>query len=713
VREFLEHFQLHSTLAVFVPEASLDGGYPGRAQLAQRLGIHGESGLPLLMSMMKKGGELKHSSQHSPSGLGRQNNGVCAYLADVEGNIHFFERYIAVSKVLEWADAGKTKLRFQNCDDCFVFGGDSQDKGIGDIRFTKMMLALKKDYPDRVQLIIGNRDANKLRLTSELQEHCIKDDKVLTDASFPYWDPPDKRVTPQMFLDKNAPENGGSKNTAANRLRYILEETMGAAGAFDRRRQELSILAECSLEQISDDDVVESYRIECDPHQGHNFMFEYLKLGKLAYVHGSTLFVHGALSSKNKGTVPGTMQTFGNVHEWVDALNNWAKKEVDEFESDPYSGKNRKDRNGAGLIDYGVPGGNEGATVVYDNLLVNGNAVHTAPDVQEYLLKNHIRNVVSGHQPHGDCPCVIRTGNVTMISTDTSYSQMGSKSWWGADNRGVDTVTEVLLHLDGSLHVHGVIADGTKIEYHLAGDGGGGGDQFVGRQLSDCSWVKAKTAGNAPEYIICKGEGRKMTVTRKTESEMKSLTSADFFSGGSSTPPTVSPAHSAHLDGQSNAGDSPHGLSPAADSKFAFGAGRCVYVCMCTRTRTRTRAHARTRTPTPTLTYAHTYTHTLVHIQHPFPLHPPHTHKQTLLLTESSHEHGGAQTRRDWDRCRTCRRCQAQRGLKAARRWRAIGCRSACASCSRLRTRELNGNRRERGGGRGWRGTTRMSRMNH
>jgi hypothetical protein len=54
VREFLEHFQLHSTLAVFLPEASLEGDYPGRAQLAQRLGIEDESGLPLLISMMKR-----------------------------------------------------------------------------------------------------------------------------------------------------------------------------------------------------------------------------------------------------------------------------------------------------------------------------------------------------------------------------------------------------------------------------------------------------------------------------------------------------------------------------------------------------------------------------------------------------------------------------------------------------------------------------------
>ena len=33
----------------------------------------------------------------------------------------------------------------------------------------------------------------------------------------------DKRVPPQMFLNNNPAENGGSANTAANRLRYILK----------------------------------------------------------------------------------------------------------------------------------------------------------------------------------------------------------------------------------------------------------------------------------------------------------------------------------------------------------------------------------------------------------------------------------------------------------------------------------------------------------
>ena len=89
-------------------------------------------------------------------------------------------------------------------------------------------------------MIIGNRDANKLRLASELQEECIKDAAVLTDTSFPYWDKAGKRVTPENFLNElrakveGDEEKAKIQDNAAYRLRYILNKTMGADGAFER-----------------------------------------------------------------------------------------------------------------------------------------------------------------------------------------------------------------------------------------------------------------------------------------------------------------------------------------------------------------------------------------------------------------------------------------------------------------------------------------------
>jgi hypothetical protein len=45
---------------------------------------------------------------------------------------------------------------------------------------TKLLLDLKaqKGNEDRVELIIGSRDANKLRLASELHQDCISDLEV-------------------------------------------------------------------------------------------------------------------------------------------------------------------------------------------------------------------------------------------------------------------------------------------------------------------------------------------------------------------------------------------------------------------------------------------------------------------------------------------------------------------------------------------------------
>jgi len=130
----------------------------------------------------------------------------------------------------------------------------------------------------------------------------------------------------------------------------------------------------------------------------------------------------------------------------------------------------------------------------------------------------------AGHQPHGDCPCVIRTGAVNVITADTSYSEMGHKSEWGADNRGVNAVSEVLLYADGVSEVHGFLADGSKIAYKL----GVGGDRFVGHQLRDGYWIKAKIVGPEPEYLLAMMQGFTILTERKKLWEMEGLTEAHF-----------------------------------------------------------------------------------------------------------------------------------------------------------------------------------------
>ena len=94
----------------------------------------------------------------------------------------------------------------------------------------------------------------------------------------------------------------------------------------------------------------------------------------------------------------------------------------------------------------------------------------------------------------------------------------------GPDNRGDKAVSEVLVYPDGSSRVHGYLADGSMIDYTLRE---GVGDEFVGRQLANGSWVKARTVSG--EYVLCLGEGYRLTVTRQTEAQMAALTPVDFM----------------------------------------------------------------------------------------------------------------------------------------------------------------------------------------
>ena len=90
------------------------------------------------------------------------------YVTDVEGNVDYFDEWVKHSGILRYSSADE--LEFTNDGAYFVFGGDAMDRCDGGMRFTRRLVALKKRHPDRVFLLAGNRDLNKVRFTSELAE---------------------------------------------------------------------------------------------------------------------------------------------------------------------------------------------------------------------------------------------------------------------------------------------------------------------------------------------------------------------------------------------------------------------------------------------------------------------------------------------------------------------------------------------------------------
>lgn len=94
------------------------------------------------------------------------------YASDVEGDFDYWQRYIHHSHVV-YRDDSSHELRLRE-NSMFVFGGDVCDRGPGDLRIMRDIIFLKERYPDRVFIVLGNRDVNKLRLPFSLHPAVVR-----------------------------------------------------------------------------------------------------------------------------------------------------------------------------------------------------------------------------------------------------------------------------------------------------------------------------------------------------------------------------------------------------------------------------------------------------------------------------------------------------------------------------------------------------------
>jgi hypothetical protein len=346
------------------------------------------------------------------------------YASDLEGSYSYWRRYIEQSSVLFTTDGHDVKLR-DNC--YFVCGGDVCDRGDGDIRILTDLLALKDEYKERVQFILGNRDVNKLRLPFSLHEKALEEDPVC------FWVDP-----------KNAQEFATEK-TRAGRLRWILKNTMGSPWSFECRKEELAALGR----DTSDEAVAQSYLDLISAPNG--LLFRYINEGKMAVIIGDAIFVHGGLVDSHLGYVPPTFthrsEYCTNPLEWVHTINAFKNSEIQDFISRTEGYLQEENGNvkegwdkvgnyahpqpGSRLVQCGMgtlADNSPNPTVIYTNFMQSGLFSHLQPRVTSWLRPYHINKVIVGHQPAGDCVAILpnvddMSGVRTYaISADTCYS---------------------------------------------------------------------------------------------------------------------------------------------------------------------------------------------------------------------------------------------------------------------------------------------------
>jgi hypothetical protein len=273
----------------------------------------------------------------------------------------------------------------------FVFGGDAIDRGPDGRRLVATLLDAKRRHGDRVVLLAGNRDINKLRLRREL-------------AGFP---------------PARAPEDVRAHRPTL--LRWIFANTMGTKGAFEHRHAEL--LAEGRA--AADEDVVESFLADLAPD---GVLTAYLRECCLAWRAGATLFVHGGVTDESVGAVPDRGR-LDDVDRWIAELNRFYAEQIDAYQT----GTMGPDGPGwAALVRYQapVPGtrANQGSVVYGRTANEDNDPRLPEPAAIERLLRDGVERVILGHTPAGDVPSALRHGRFVLLMADNSHGRVETGS---------------------------------------------------------------------------------------------------------------------------------------------------------------------------------------------------------------------------------------------------------------------------------------------
>lgn len=323
-----------------------------------------------------------------------------AFVTDLEGRRAALESFVAQNPVLQFDGHGNLDFVLPEGQDSFVFGGDAVDRGAHGLWILERLLNFKERYPDRVILIQGNRDINKMPFSYYFTSEGLS----FIPKSLPLW------------LEFHGLDQTFLKDPIV-RMKFILEKARNAPKAFEYRRAEL---AERSSKSISDEEVFQS--LLDDVHK-EGLIRRYLQASQIAHLDGSTLIVHGAVTDENIGIVPGISEKILNVREWIAALNEFSKREISDWLQAP-----EDPRAGEALLKYQyptrvVPGHSENPQSVMYGRYTDMEHQPRLPSraLTEELKKQGVHRILCGHKPSGILPCYLRAHDFEVLIADVSY----------------------------------------------------------------------------------------------------------------------------------------------------------------------------------------------------------------------------------------------------------------------------------------------------
>lgn len=339
--------------------------------------------------------------------LGTPGSAAVAYLTDIEGGLAKFRDFTVRHPAFE---IGSDSLCHVKPGWVFVHGGDVCDRFPGEMAFMRELLRLKAEAPEQVVLIAGNRDINKLRLPLELTPEALAQPPARHPREWHTW-----------------LQAGGHPDTRENRLKWMLERTMGAPKAFELRRRELAHEQNRDPSQVTDVEVTDSYLETARPNGLFHRILQKSEPGRRL---GNTLFLHAGLPPGALGRVPGAAGKTGRparLDQWLIELNRWYNNSLSAWEAVINGGDSQRLAEARELISYAepaFPSPMNPRSVVYGRTIdAEGKVCFPPPRILEWLRQQGISRLVVGHTPSGDLPTIERTadGTFELIVGDTSY----------------------------------------------------------------------------------------------------------------------------------------------------------------------------------------------------------------------------------------------------------------------------------------------------